>query len=428
MFNDDHLTEWHQRGILHEDPNSLMESANRGCAICDECRNWLISKCPTLEHVEEYFPVTCQKSDANYAKLPYWFQVTVVYGFHREYFRVFVEITETLDTERQGGLMCQYHLLPQLKPTVGTYIFPDSPPPSTKDHAVTALTQHWLEQCITGHERCNAVVAEPWAPTRLVYIGGEDQHHVRLICSQTAAPEQYATLSHVWGDHVPVKTLTDTLEAFLQVIPVATLPKTFTDAIDVARSYNLDYLWIDSLCIIQDSVEDWEREAGAMNKVYRHAFLNIAATGASNPSQGCFQERNPDAILPTIVTLKSKSEHGPGADLILAAHVVPTQFWAEFDLQPLQQRAWVFQERFLSPRILHYGRNQVSWECQTLFACEAYPGGAPKTLREAQENVRDHLSQHDFSVGPLPWDLEPTSQPGLFIRHVVSIPCLSIEN
>jgi hypothetical protein len=84
----------------------------------------------------------------------------------------------------------------------------------------------------------------------------------------------YVSLSHCWGDSVyPAKTTSQTLDQNRKSIPWSTLPKTFQDAIFFTRWLRIRYLWIDSLCIIQDSREDWLEESVKMMHIYQNLML-----------------------------------------------------------------------------------------------------------------------------------------------------------
>jgi hypothetical protein len=101
-------------------------------------------------------------------------------------------------------------------------------------------------------------------------------------------PAKYATLSHCWGGNSPITTTTDTIKERKRKIPLDELPKTFKDAVIITRNLGLEHIWIDSLCILQDSTEDWEREAGNMSEIYTNCYVMIAADDASNCHGGCF--------------------------------------------------------------------------------------------------------------------------------------------
>jgi hypothetical protein len=151
-------------------------------------------------------------------------------------------------------------------------------------------------------------------------------------------------------------TTVDTLGAFEIYIDLPTLPQTFRDAIEVTRKLNLKYLWIDALCILQDSQEDWRAEAAKMGHYYRNAHLTISALDA------------PDGVTGFLAKTRS----------IPVAQIDDNESWREsglnwkdtFRQSPLSRRGWVLQERLLSRRVLHYARDEVLWECMECSARE----------------------------------------------------------
>lgn len=178
-------------------------------------------------------------------------------------------------------------------------------------------------------------------------------------------------LSHCWGGQVPVQLKLANIDQFRKAI-LSDLPTTFSDAIHVTRTLGKQYLWIDSLCIIQDSTKDWDNEVVLMQRIYENAWCSIAATKAKNSSEGLFSAREPVSVRPVVVHTSWHSiQSEPYAlwDLgILDSHI---------DETPLMRRGWVVQERILAPRILHFGQGQILWECCSLRACETFPRGLP---------------------------------------------------
>jgi hypothetical protein len=96
----------------------------------------------------------------------------------------------------------------------------------------------------------------------------------------------YLTLSHCWGGDLPLQLTLDSLDTFQVSIGYENLPATLRDAVDVVRSLNAQYLWIDALCIIQDSEDDRVQESSKMGQIYMNSRLNIAATASSNSHGG----------------------------------------------------------------------------------------------------------------------------------------------
>lgn len=216
-------------------------------------------------------------------------------------------------------------------------------------------------------------------PTRLLDIGDNIDSRPRL-CHRDAIPpgSRYLTLSHCWGKDLIYTLNNSTAEEMKQGITLDKLSQTFRDALTISRKlgkgYGIRYLWIDSLCIYQDSAEDWTIESALMDSVYGNSWCNIAATASSDGRGGCFRERNPLLVQPCRVQAEweglEKGEY----------HCIDTSQWRrEVAEAPLNTRAWVVQERFLSPRVLHFSANQVYWECQELDASEMYSVGMPET-------------------------------------------------
>ena len=131
-------------------------------------------------------------------------------------------------------------------------------------------------------------------------------------------------------------------------------PATFRDAIKVARALGTRYLWIDSLCIIQNDREDWERESSRMGDIYEKAYLTIAASQATGDDEGFLMQRPPVAH-----SLRMISPDGDAANV----HLRPQQNSYDSD-DALQSRAWTLQERYLSRRKLRFLKNKILWECQ----------------------------------------------------------------
>ncbi|KAL8684922.1 MAG: hypothetical protein Q9218_008069, partial [Villophora microphyllina] len=187
------------------------------------------------------------------------------------------------------------------------------------------------------------------------------------------------TLSHRWGAASFLKLTLSNLADLVKGFSIAGLPRTFQDAIAVARRLGCKYIWIDSLCIIQNSTEDWIHEAALMGEVYANSHCNIAATWNSSSDDGLFKKRNVSevegiVVSPQWVGLKST-----------IFRVVEYGLWESLiSLAGLNKRAWVVQERLLAPRVLHFGRTQLAWECRGVDACETYPTGLPVAQQTTQ--------------------------------------------
>jgi Heterokaryon incompatibility protein (HET) len=245
---------------------------------------------------------------------------------------------------------------------------------STESGSSWAVAKRWFSDCATEHRLC-AQKRNEFLPTRLIDISTHTDILPRLLeTSEIVSGIKYATLSHCWGKHMPKRLQQDNLLSMKTKIVFSELSKTFKDAMRITKYLGLRYIWIDSLCIIQDSKEDWQREASLMSKVYTNSACNISATGASDGSIGLFFDRNPLAIQPFRARFLGNQAKG-------SFYLVNPSLWAdEVDYSPLNRRAWVVQERLLSPCNLHFGSTQVYWECRQRLACEAYPVALPSAF------------------------------------------------
>ncbi|KAE8442363.1 hypothetical protein EG329_003434 [Mollisiaceae sp. DMI_Dod_QoI] len=241
---------------------------------------------------------------------------------------------------------------------------------SPDSRAALRQARQWLLTCCQSHPQCN--IPRLSKPTRLVSLEGD---RIR-ICNSTSLDEreQYATLSHCWGSLKILKLTKHNRHLLSQGVPLTALCKTFHDAILITLSLGIRYIWIDSLCIIQDDPTDWANEAKFMSDVYSGGAINIAASSASDGSGGCFFSRDP-----THVWQHTIATHVDGQSRIYDC-IEDGIFDACVFETPLSRRAWVMQERLLAPRTLHFSSTQLFWECNTLNACEVFPEKYPASL------------------------------------------------
>ncbi|PVH79039.1 HET-domain-containing protein [Cadophora sp. DSE1049] len=148
----------------------------------------------------------------------------------------------------------------------------------------------WLETCTSKHSRCSQKISG-WLPTRLLDLGESTNGIIRLVETKHSGAIENMTLSYCWGK-ADIYTLTsETARPLLGGLKISLLPRTFQRTIQVARYLGTKFLWIDSLCIMQDSVEDWERESVQIGKVYSNSLFTIAATSSTDGEGGLFGER-----------------------------------------------------------------------------------------------------------------------------------------
>lgn len=205
-------------------------------------------------------------------------------------------------------------------------------------------------------------------PTRVLHIGSEHQQP-RLVES-AGRTGRYAALSHCWGKAQPLTTTSGNFSEHLIAIQLDRLPKTFREAVLLARRLDLQYIWIDSLCIIQDSKADWDTESSKMAEVYAGATVTLAATSAKDGREGLFVAK---AAWNKAVSFSVANSQGEQTTVYIRSarddHHDISQ-GSLFKSQPLSCRGWVLQERLLSKRILMFTSCELVFDCQTLLWCE----------------------------------------------------------
>ncbi|PVH78272.1 HET-domain-containing protein, partial [Cadophora sp. DSE1049] len=236
---------------------------------------------------------------------------------------------------------------------------------STSSRSVIQQAARWLDQCVNNHATCRHATTLT-IPKRLLYLETVDKRiQVKLVeLDENFSDLKYATLSYCWGKGSACKLTRASLETMRSGILLSDLPKTVQDALHVTQQLGLHWLWVDSLCIIQDSVDDWSSEAASMVDVYRNCLICIAATGAYCSDEGLFAQRDPYIYQPCPISNSSD------ATTLFAYPHRGLGNQGDFSLcffeSPLHKRGWVMQERLLPPRTLSFG-SIVVWEC-----CEHY--------------------------------------------------------
>jgi hypothetical protein len=180
----------------------------------------------------------------------------------------------------------------------------------------------------------------------------------------------YTALSHCWGKQQVITTTLATLSSRKEGIPWKELSKTFQDAICITRKLGYGYIWIDSLCIIQNDHLDWETEAKNMGSIYEGAVVTIAALKAHDGTEGCFIDteglEGKEVLIskdlpyrPTGICVQRRPGHIQFSDIM--THDYGT---------PLFKRAWTLQEELLSKRVIYFSDDEVVWQCWSKIDCQ----------------------------------------------------------
>lgn len=227
-----------------------------------------------------------------------------------------------------------------------------------------------------GKEQAKATTeaeADPLLPTRVIDIGLDDQQAPRLIIS-SGRRGKWAALSHRWphrGEEF-LRLVAENMEELRLAIPRETLAATFQDTFKVARAFSLRYIWIDSLCIIQNSPTDWSEQSSHMPDIYKNAFVTIAAAAKKDCLGGFLGERDwvqesspfelRDRNLSSIFEGESTSS-SVFFDLPIDHNNKRDTATKTDNVNTLAYRAWCFQESLLSHRLLTFDRLQMSFTC-----------------------------------------------------------------
>ena len=255
-----------------------------------------------------------------------------------------------------------------------------------------------IDRCDQKHPMCSPSSKPARLPTRVLDLeAGPSQHGVRLVEKQEE-PGRYICLSHCWGDS---RNKCQTTKASLEVnkvsISVDQLPPSMQDAIAVTRKFGIRYLWIDSLCIVQDGLEDWSHQAAHMASIYEDAFLIIGATSTKSDEEAFIQP------LRTHLKLRVKTLEGTLQDLYVQPVGRPKD--KLFEDPPLLRRAWCYQERLLSPRMLHFTTRELWWECRGIIDCECGHKLSPNDVHGEETMMREKPTIYRNMAQPGNWHL-----------------------
>ncbi|KAF1973139.1 HET-domain-containing protein [Bimuria novae-zelandiae CBS 107.79] len=223
-----------------------------------------------------------------------------------------------------------------------------------------------------SHVRCDQAFVDDalkhYLPLRLLDLRRFNEGVVSLVSTKsferTCRRIHYCSLSHCWGRKVNVTLTTENMAA-MTTIQWQDLPPSFRDAIGITRKLGIDYLWIDSLCIVQDDPQDWEEQAANMGLIYANSRCVISATAASDASGGCFLPR---ALSYDDCVLRQDKERLLVVSSLERFPTLDTLFDRFVDQAPVSTRGWTFQERYLACPTLHFCNGFVLFECNSVIA------------------------------------------------------------
>lgn len=263
------------------------------------------------------------------------------------------------------------------------------------------LATYWVASCLSSHPKCHRTRhgSMPFLPTRLLDVANST---IRLIESKDIVDEnsrRYLALSHCWGLVPIIRTLKDNYDKHKIQISEEDLSKTFKEAIHATRKLEFRYIWIDSMCIIQDDSDDWAKEAATMCDVYQFATLTLAAAHAPGGDVGCFKPRDGLLNLPFHIDIPGGTTTRPAQKLLFTTYGRPQTNDLGGGNPALYGRAWVLQEQLLSPRMLIFDGDQLKWECITMHGSEGSPtSGTTRhdlSLKSIRSGIMDESKYFD---------------------------------
>ena len=279
--------------------------------------------------------------------------------------------------------------------------------PQKPDYAKNCANQirKWLQVCTERHsDRCRRPASDI-IPKRLIYFD-KARNIERLVAVEhlpgSCKPLDYLALSYCWGREENFRTVEATLQDMEHQVPHDQLPQTLKDVFRMVRLLDFQYLWIDALCIVQDS-EEWEGEAAKMGDVYANAALVITAMSSPSVHSGLYSAKREDF---------SVEERAEAHRIMRTCRTMTQNEWENQlrDTYPLLCRGWAFQERLLARRIVHFAVMELSWECTQDRWCECgdedrngSQSGKVNNMNSALKDSRLSAQDGDLTRARLMW-------------------------
>lgn len=269
-----------------------------------------------------------------------------------------------------------------------------------------AVMRSWIKACEENHphEQCsrngNALL-----PRRVVYIHpntdpGNRPPVLSLLEPLAGTTGKYIALSHCWGTEPVLRTTHANFSQLCSRIDSSDLPLTFSDAVRYTQALGIAYLWIDSLCIIQDDLQDWDTESAKMTSIYHDAYLVIAAGASASDQEGLLYER------PSLTRGKPlESKEGSGVFDLLVQEEVPHAaglFPSAMVGSPINSRAWCMQELILARRSISFFKEELIWECHSCLDCEC--GKITSSSHTSPTTYRENLENFEMTPLWFGWD------------------------
>ncbi|KAK0648540.1 heterokaryon incompatibility protein-domain-containing protein [Cercophora newfieldiana] len=222
-----------------------------------------------------------------------------------------------------------------------------------------SLAGSWLHECLASHEAC-VKLTPSYMPKRILRVWKTVQGDYVVQLQEKVSAAQYVTLSYCWGGDQIHKTTKARVQVPDPIIDWDCLPKTIQDSVRATVDLGIDYLWVDSLCIVQDDGHEVALQIAEMPRIYTHAVLTIMASRAAKASEGFLNniDLHGHEVLRTRLPFRCP-------DGSLGSAFLRYEEKGHSDVEPIDYRAWTYQEYYLSQRILAFGSLQTRWVCMS---------------------------------------------------------------
>lgn len=267
------------------------------------------------------------------------------------------------------------------------FIFDDSQPSKIDEFGINrrrllSTGAQWasdlISNCRISHPDCQSQMKDTLLPTRLINVqpseGGGNPCLRLQETENSPSGSKYVALSYCWGDYEPAcMTTSTTLPSNKNSILWNDLPRTFQDAANFTLALGIDFLWIDSICIIQGDSDDWDREAAKMYTVYKNSYVTLAALCGCDSRHGLHTCSMEESSSPFVRLRTAQGTHVLCSrpchylDSVIQDNNVLASEPAHY---PLLSRAWTYQERTVSPRVIFFTESEMIFQCHCHVTCE----------------------------------------------------------
>ncbi len=273
--------------------------------------------------------------------------------------------------------------------------------------------EEWLDQC-NRHPDCIEACMDMSLPSRVIEVASADSSGIPRLRSTRGLEGSYVALSYCWGSNQTYVLTSKNVEVLMEGLDVSFLSQSVKDAIEVTGNLGFKYLWVDALCIMQDTTEkaaqvDMENELAMMNRVYKNAAMTIVAACVPSATDGFLKDRPEPGQhhfdIPCRLTL----------EYLFVAHIREHVMYDDKH-EPINDRAWTFQEQLLSPRLLIYASHTLQWQCRTLTCNMGGSYHSPNPSAAPRLPPKEMLLPQ--YIGNLPEREHPSLEYGAEIPHL----------